>query len=109
MKALNASKIFSFMIFLLIIINSCKYQNENGVKMNIDKEPFGVARDSQPVDIFTLTNNNGMKVRITNYGGIIQSLTTKDRNGKYEDVVMGYDELNSYIEATPYFGAIVGR
>lgn len=106
---MNKSKIFSFMILLLIIINSCKYENKSEVKMNIIKEPYGVTRDSIPVDIYTLTNNNGMKVRITNYGGIIQYLSAPNKNGKYEDVVLGYDKLNSYIEATPYFGAIVGR
>lgn len=106
---MNTSKIFSFMILLLIIINSCKYENKSEVKMNIIKEPYGVTRDSIPVDIYTLTNNNGMKVRITNYGGIIQYLSAPNKNGKYEDVVLGYDKLNSYIEATPYFGAIVGR
>ena len=77
--------------------------------MNIIKEHFGMIRDSQSVDIYTLTNNNGMEVCITNYGGIIQSLTVPDRDGKYQDVVLGYDSLDSYIEATPYFGAIVGR
>jgi len=77
--------------------------------MDIVNEHYGMTRDSQPVDIYTLTNNNGMEVRITNYGGIIQSLTAPDRDGKYEDIVLGYDELDSYIEATPYFGAIVGR
>ena len=90
-------------------ISSCGSHNEKEVKMNIVNEHYGMTRDSQPVDIYTLTNNNGMEVCITNYGGIIQSLIAPDRDGKYEDVVMGYDELNSYIEATPYFGAIVGR
>jgi len=77
--------------------------------MNIIKEPYGKTNNGEPVDIYTLTNNNGMTVRITNYGGIVQMLTAPDKNGKYEDVVLGYDSLKSYIEATPYFGAIVGR
>jgi aldose 1-epimerase len=79
------------------------------VKMDISKKSFGVSKDSTMVDLYTLTNNNGMKVTITNHGGIIQSLTAPDRNGEYEDVVLGYDKLESYIEATPYFGAIIGR
>jgi aldose 1-epimerase len=76
--------------------------------MNISKKIFGKTLDMEEVEIFTLTNNNGMESSITNYGGIVQSLKAKDRNGKYEDVVLGYDNLESYIEATPYFGAIVG-
>jgi len=83
--------------------------NERIGKMNIVKRAFGETKDFQPVDIYTLTNNNGMEVCITNYGGIIQSLTAPDRYGKYKDIVMGYDNLDSYIHATPYFGAIVGR
>ncbi len=78
-------------------------------KMKITKEFYGETTDGKTVDIYTLTNNNGMAVRITNYGGIVQSLTASDKNGKYEDVVLGYDSLKSYIKATPYFGAIVGR
>ncbi len=77
--------------------------------MNIIKESYGKTIDGQSVDIYTLSNHNGMTVRITNYGGIIQMLTAPDKNGKYEDVVMGYDSLKNYIEATPYFGAIIGR
>ncbi len=104
---MNTAKIFLFMV--VIIINSCSSQNKMEVKMNIVKEQYGKTIDSKPVDIFTLSNNNGMKVCITNYGGIIQSLLAPNREGKYEDVVLGYDKLDSYIEATPYFGAIVGR
>ena len=106
---MNTIKILSLMTILLVMVCSCGSQNEKEVKMNIVKEHYGMTRDSQSVDIYTLSNNNGMEVRITNYGGIIQSLTAPDRDGKYEDVVLGYDELDSYIEATPYFGAIVGR
>ncbi|MEN8193266.1 MAG: aldose epimerase family protein [Bacteroidota bacterium] len=97
------------LIVLIILANACNSENIKELEMEIIKEPYGITTDSQPVDIYTLSNRNGMKVRITNYGGIIQSLTTPDKNGNYEDVVLGYDSLKSYIEATPYFGAIVGR
>jgi aldose 1-epimerase len=51
-----------------------------------------------------------MEARITNYGGIIVSLTTPDRSGKYADVVLGYDSLAGYQKAdNPYFGAMIGR
>ncbi len=77
--------------------------------MNISSKYYGKTKDEQNVKLFTLNNINGMTVRITNYGGIIQSLYAPDKNGKYEDIVLGYDDLESYLNETPYFGAIVGR
>jgi aldose 1-epimerase len=78
-------------------------------KMNIEQKPFGKTPDGKPVDLFTLTNPNGMRVDITNYGGIVVRLMVPDRNGNLDDVVLGYDKLEDYIKDSPYFGAIVGR
>lgn len=77
--------------------------------MNIEKHPFGTTKDDQPVDIYTLTNDNSMSVKITNYGGIITSVVVPDKSGNPGDVVLGYKTLDGYLEKTPYFGAIVGR
>jgi aldose 1-epimerase len=67
-------------------------------------------RDTQPVFVFALTNRNGIEARITNYGGILMSLKTPDRNGVLQDVVLGFDSVQDYI-AQPqyYFGALIGR
>jgi aldose 1-epimerase len=70
---------------------------------------FGTAPDGKSVMLYTLRNAAGMEAKITNYGGIIVSLTAPDKNGKYDDVVLGYDSLAGYIRATPYFGALIGR
>jgi len=78
-------------------------------KMEIVKEPFGTTPDGQAVDLFTLTNSNGMVAKITNYGGILTSLMVPDKNGDLEDVVLGFDDLQSYLKGHPHFGAIVGR
>ncbi len=75
----------------------------------ISQAPFGRAPDGSPVDIFTLSQPNGIVARITNYGGIVVSLTVPDRKGRMADVVLGYEELQGYLKATPYFGALVGR
>jgi aldose 1-epimerase len=75
----------------------------------ITQEPFGSTPDGTKVDIFTLKNANGMEARICNYGGIVVSIKTPDRNGKMADVVLGYDNLDSYIKRNPFFGALVGR
>jgi aldose 1-epimerase len=72
------------------------------------RAPFG-AVDGKEVFLYTLRNKSGMEARITNYGGILVSLLVPDRSGKPGDVVLGYDSLSSYLKATPYFGAIVGR
>jgi aldose 1-epimerase len=73
------------------------------------RAPFGRTADGQPVDLFTLTNAHGIEVRLTNYGGIITSLKTPDRSGRFDDIVLGYDSLSGYLHNSPYLGAIVGR
>jgi aldose 1-epimerase len=73
------------------------------------RAPFGETADGQSVEIFTLTNAHGVEVRLTNYGGIITSLKTPDRSGRFDDIVLGYDSLSGYLHNSPYFGAIVGR
>jgi aldose 1-epimerase len=76
---------------------------------NISKAPFGKTPDGKAVDIYTLRNANGIEARICTYGGIVVSLKTPDRNGKLEDIVLGYDDLDSYIRNSPHFGCFVGR
>ena len=76
--------------------------------LTITVEPFGRV-DDKPVNLYTLTNKNGMRVKITNYGAIVTSIETADKDGKLGDITLGYDSLDGYLEKTPYFGAIVGR
>src|ERR1035437_5861532 len=61
------------------------------------------------VELYTLTNANGMQAGIITYGGTVVSLTAPDRNGKYADVVLGMDDLAGYMKATTFFGALIGR
>ena len=75
----------------------------------INPEAFRRTIDGAPVDLYTLKNANGLEATITNYGGIVVSLTVPDKNGKLSDVVLGYETLNDYIGNTPYFGALIGR
>ncbi len=77
--------------------------------MIVDKQVFGQNQFGQPVDLFTLTNANGVKVRIMNHGGTIVSLETPDKNGKIAGIVLGHDTASEYVQATPYFGAAIGR
>jgi aldose 1-epimerase len=72
------------------------------------RAPFGTVGGKE-VFLYTLRTKSGMEARITNYGGIVVSLLVPDKSNSPGDVVLGYDSLSSYLKATPYFGAIVGR
>lgn len=76
----------------------------------VTKEPFGKTPDGQQVDLYTIRNTHGAEATITNYGAIVVSLKVPDRNGKFDDVVLGFNDFESYLKKNdPYFGAIVGR
>lgn len=75
----------------------------------VTKTPFGKTADGQAVDLYTLTNHNGMSLSVMNYGGIVVRLTTPDKQGRSADIVLGFDSLSGYQAGSPYFGAIVGR
>lgn len=77
--------------------------------MNITKKEFGKTQSGKTADIYTITNDKGCEVKITNYGGIVVSLTVPDKKGKLGDVVQGYDTLEQYIKNSPFFGALIGR
>ncbi len=73
------------------------------------KSDFGTLPDGRKVDLYTIRHDNGVEMRVTNYGGIIVSLLVPDRNGRFADVVLGYDRLEDYLADSFYFGAIIGR
>jgi aldose 1-epimerase len=73
------------------------------------KKPFGKTPDGQAVELYVLTNRGGMEAAITTFGGALISLRVPDRNGKFADVVLGYDTLDGYVNDKSSFGVIVGR
>ncbi len=75
----------------------------------ITQAPFGTTTNGTPVEIYTLRNSKGAEARIMTYGGIVQSLSMPDKNGKFADIVLGYDNLDGYLTNSPYFGALIGR
>jgi aldose 1-epimerase len=75
----------------------------------VERSLFGRLADGTAVDAITLANASGMTVRFITYGGAIVSLIVPDRDGKREDVVLGYDSLREYVNGPWYFGSIVGR
>ena len=77
----------------------------------ISEAPFGKMPDGTPVKIYTLRNSKGIEARIMTYGGIVVSLKVPDKKGKFDDVALGYDNLDGYIvnKGDPHFGALIGR
>lgn len=73
------------------------------------RENFGKTAEGRAVDIYILTNRYGLEAKITSYGGIVTSLWVPDRNGRFDDVVLGFDNLDAYLKGDPWFGAIIGR
>jgi aldose 1-epimerase len=79
------------------------------MRAEIDKQDFGKTTDGKPVEIYTLTNANGLKAKVMTYGAILTELDVPDRQGKLADVVLGFGDLESYLRGHPFFGATVGR
>ena len=75
----------------------------------VSQAPFGRSPAGAAASLFTLTNSNGMLVKITNFGGIITEIHVPDRNGKLADVNLGFDKIEPYYKDSPYFGALIGR
>ncbi len=75
----------------------------------VREEIFGQTPDGRLVKIFTLTNQNGLRARVTEYGAILVSMETPDLSGKTADITHGYDTLEGWLTNTAYFGATVGR
>ncbi|MFC5547582.1 aldose epimerase family protein [Massilia aerilata] len=76
---------------------------------SITQAPFGRLPDGAQVSEFTLANSRGMVVKILDFGGIIREIQAPDRDGRFADVVLGFDTLEPYLRDSPYFGALIGR
>ena len=77
--------------------------------MLIEKKEFGKTKDNNLVTEYILKNDNSFQVNILNYGGIIKNIYFPDKNGKVENVVLGYNNIEEYEVNPPYYGAIIGR
>lgn len=75
-----------------------------------ERGTFGQLPDGTPIEKYRLQNSNGVEATIITYGGILQSLVVPDKNGEGEDIVLGFDDVEGYIEnGNVYFGATIGR
>lgn len=75
----------------------------------VQEQDWGRTPEGTTVKLFTLTNSKGMVAKIATYGAIVTELRVPDRNGKIENVVLGFDNLEQYLKGHPFFGAVAGR
>jgi len=97
------SRILVATLWLLAIVLVAQAQ------VTVTKKSFGKTEAGENVDLYTLRNTHGVEATITNFGGIVVSLKVPDRNGKFDDVVLGFNDLDNYLKPGPYFGALIGR
>jgi aldose 1-epimerase len=76
---------------------------------SISKSTFGTMPDGTQVELYTLTNSDGLVCKVITYGAVVTELHVPDRAGRLGDVVLGFGNLEQYIKESPCFGAIVGR
>jgi aldose 1-epimerase len=79
------------------------------VAATLDRAPYGTTQDGKAVDIFTMTNDHGLRVRFLSYGGIITEIDMPDRSGRLDDIALGLKTLKEYETLPGHFGAITGR
>lgn len=91
-------KIISIGLIASVMI-ACTPKNQKGKMNQQNMEP----------EVIELKNNNGMRIKITNFGGSIMSILVPDKNGQLGEVVLGYDTPQEYFSGNPYFGALIGR
>ena len=101
--------LIGLVILMICFSEESSKQNTGDSRLFVDREKFGQTNEGVSVDLFTLTNDNGLTVKITNYGGIVTSMLVPDKMGNYEDVVLGFDNLQNYLDGHPYFGSLIGR
>ncbi|MCK5105478.1 MAG: galactose mutarotase, partial [Cyclobacteriaceae bacterium] len=75
----------------------------------VNRDNFKTTIDGKSVDLYNLKNSSGVVVQITNYGGKIVSIIVPDRNGNFDDIVTGYENIEGYINGDNSFGATIGR
>lgn len=96
-------------IVLALVVGLGAASTTTAAQVTIEKSSYGTTADGEAVDEYTLTNANGMEVKIITYGGIITSIRVPDRNGNMANVALGFDNLQDYETKNPYFGCITGR
>ncbi len=75
----------------------------------ITQEIYGKLPDGREVNLFTLTNSNGLVAKVMEYGAILTSMEVPDASGQLADLTLGFDSLEGWLSNSPYYGATAGR
>jgi aldose 1-epimerase len=105
MKLYKAFLGLGLALFMFPIITPARLE----AAARVASRPFGHLPDGRPVMLYTLTGPHGLVVEIMDYGATIVSLRTPDRNGKLNNLVLGFPTLRDYLDKSPYFGSTLGR
>lgn len=100
---------FSALLWLVGTMLGCQSESsDDGAKIDVNATQWGEAQ-GETIYLYSLTNSAGMTVKVSNWGAYVQSIVVPDKNGEFEDVVIGYDSWNEYYNDCCYSGPIVGR
>src|SRR4051812_29272137 len=98
---------------VVVVAAGCNREGSSTTVQNpgprVTMSPLTKTADGQNVDLITLRNAGGITLTAVTYGGTILTLSTPDKNGQADDIVLGFDNLAQYEKESPYFGAIIGR
>lgn len=119
MKIVKRSLYYILLLTVITIFSNCKsdkkeqpIETETPMKevSTVGRTDFGTMPDSTSIEKYTLKNGNGVEMDVITYGGRITSLKVPDNKGNFENVVLGYDNLEDYLRKDdPFFGALIGR
>ena len=117
-KSLHAFPILLILVFFSVLFQckeaikedtSKKSEDMTEDKIAITQSEFGKTKDGLVVNQYTLKNRNGVEMNVINYGGRITSLKVPNKSGEFENVILGFDNLEAYEADNPFFGALIGR
>jgi len=111
MKSIKLNYQTLFLFTTILVLFSCNQNKENiSLKANIDPKKFETIIDGKKTKLYVLKNKNGLEATFTNFGQRLVSLMVPDKNGVFEDVVLGFSNLEDYkTKRGNYFGATIGR
>ena len=98
-----------FVFFVVTIAGLWGCLSEKGGAMKTEKIHLWTSSEGRSVDLYTLTNSSGAEMKVMSLGGVVYSLRVPDRNGKMEDVILGFEEARGYENNKPYFNGLIGR